>query len=386
MDFTISDEQRELKETARRFARQEMAAVAKRIEADDEPLSRDWLGRYAEMGFLGINVSATYGGLGLGNLDALLVLEEFAKVSSAVAFPIFESCVGPVRAIEHLAGEDLKARVIPRVCTGEITVAVAMSEPEAGTALTDLKTKGEVRDGTVVLNGTKRWCSGGGHADGYVVYCRLSDAPGAKGIGAVYVERDTVGVTFGERERLMGFRGIPSSDIFFDNVEVPSANVILPAGGFGRLMAAFDLERCGNATMSLGQASGALEDVLEYVQERRQFGKPIVEFQAVQLKLAEMAMQVEAARLLVYRAAVNAEDGLPSVFDSSVAKCFANEMAWAVTGMAVQLMGGYGYAREFPMERRMRDAWGWGIAGGTIDIQKVNIAAAMVGRRFDQRT
>ena len=386
MDFTISDEQRELKETARRFARQEMAAVAKRIEADDEPLSRDWLGRYAEMGFLGINVSATYGGLGLGNLDALLVLEEFAKVSSAVAFPIFESCVGPVRAIEHLAGEDLKARVIPRVCTGEITVAVAMSEPEAGTALTDLKTKGEVRDGTVVLNGTKRWCSGGGHADGYVVYCRLSDAPGAKGIGAVYVERDTVGVTFGERERLMGFRGIPSTDIFFDNVEVPPANVILPAGGFGRLMAAFDLERCGNATMSLGQASGALEDVLEYVQERRQFGKPIVEFQAVQLKLAEMAMQVEAARLLVYRAAVNAEDGLPSVFDSSVAKCFANEMARSVTGMAVQLMGGYGYAREFPMERRMRDAWGWGIAGGTIDIQKVNIAAAMVGRRFDQRT
>ena len=385
MDFTISDEQRELKETAHRFARQEMAAVAKRIEADDEPLSRDWLGRYAEMGFLGINVSATYGGLGLGNLDALLVLEEFAKVSSAVAFPIFESCVGPVRAIEHLAGEDLKARVIPRVCTGEITVAVAMSEPEAGTALTDLKTKGEVRDGTVVLNGTKRWCSGGGHADGYVVYCRLSDAPGAKGIGAVYVERDTVGVTFGERERLMGFRGIPSSDIFFDNVEVPSANVILPAGGFGRLMAAFDLERCGNATMSLGQASGSLEDVLEYVQERRQFGKPIVEFQAVQLKLAEMAMQVEAARLLVYRAAVNAEDGLPSVFDSSVAKCFANEMARSVTGMAVQLMGGYGYAREFPMERRMRDAWGWGIAGGTIDIQKVNIAAAMVGRRFDQR-
>lgn len=386
MDFTISDEQRDLKETARRFARQEMAVVAKRIEAEDEPLSGDWLGRYAEMGFLGINVSATYGGLGLGNLDALLVLEEFAKVSSAVAFPIFESCVGPVRAIEHLAGEDLKARVIPRVCAGEITVAVAMSEPEAGTALTDLKTRGEVRDGTVVLNGTKRWCSGGGHADGYVVYCRLSDAPGAKGIGAVYVERDTAGVTFGERERLMGFRGIPSSDIFFDNVEVPSANVILPAGGFGRLMAAFDLERCGNATMSLGQASGALEDVLEYVQERKQFGKPIVEFQAVQLKLAEMAMQVEAARLLVYRAAVNAEDGLPSVFDSSVAKCFANEMARAVTGMAVQLMGGYGYAKEFPMERRMRDAWGWGIAGGTIDIQKVNIAAAMVGRRFDQRT
>ncbi len=385
MDVTLSDEQHDLKETARRFARQEMAAVAERIEADGQPLSRDWLKRYAEMGFLGINVSATYDGLGLGNLDALLVLEEFAKVSSAVAFPIFESCVGPVRAIEHFAAEDLKARVISGVCKGEITVAVAMSEPEAGTALTDLKTRGEVRDGAVVLNGTKRWCSGGGHAEGYVVYCRLSDAPGAKGIGAVYVERDTAGVTFGEPERLMGFRGIPSADIFFDNVEVPSANVVLPAGGFGKLMAAFDLERCGNATMSLGQASGALEDVLEYVQERKQFGKPIVEFQALQLKLAEMAMHIEAARLLVHRAAVNAENGLPSVFDSSVAKCFANEMARAVTGLAVQLMGGYGYSKEYPMERRMRDAWGWGIAGGTIDIQKVNIAAAMVGRRFDQR-
>ncbi len=160
---------------------------------------------------------------------------------------------------------------------------------------------------------------------------------------------------------------------------------MVPAGGFRKLMEAFDLERCGNATMSLGQASGALEDVLEYVQQREQFGKALVEFQAVQMKLAEMAMRVEAARLLIWRAAVNAEQGLPSIFDSSIAKCFANEMVREVTGAAVQLMGGYGYSKEYPMERRLRDAWGWGIAGGTIDIQKVNIASAMVGRRFDQR-
>jgi butyryl-CoA dehydrogenase len=150
-------------------------------------------------------------------------------------------------------------------------------------------------------------------------------------------------------------------------------------------MEAFDLERCGNATMSLAQASGALGDVVNYVQERKQFGKPIVDFQAVQLKLAEMQMQVEAARLLIYRAASNAEDGLPNMLDSSVAKCFANEISRAVAGSAVQLMGGYGYSKEYPAERRLRDAWGWGIAGGTIDIQKVNIAAALVGRRFDQR-
>ena len=150
-------------------------------------------------------------------------------------------------------------------------------------------------------------------------------------------------------------------------------------------MEAFDLERCGNATMALAQASGALEDALDYVQERRQFGKPIVEFQAVQLALAEMAMRVEAARLLIHRAAWAAGSGLPSVYDSSVAKCFANEIAREVAGRAVQLLGGYGYSRAYPMERRLRDAWGWGIAGGTIDIQKINIAAALVGRRFDQR-
>ncbi len=385
MDFTLSDQQRDLQDAARRFAREQMTAVAEEVETGGGPLDRAHVRRYAEMGFLGINVPEQYGGLGLGNLDALVVLEEFAKVSSAVAFPIFESSVGPVRAIEHFAGEELKERIIPAVCRGEIIVAVAMSEPEAGTALTDLRTRAEAKGDAFVLNGAKRWCSGGGHSDGYVVYCRLSEDLGAKGIGAIYVERDTPGVTFGEQEQLMGFRGIPSSDIFFDNVEVPAENLIVPAGGFPKLMAAFDLERCGNATMCLAQASGALEDVLDYVQERHQFGKPIVDFQAVQLKLADMAMRVEASRLLIYRAARNAEMGLPGIYDSSLAKCFSNEMAREVTGMAVQLMGGYGYSKDYPMERRFRDAWGWGIAGGTIDIQKVNIAAAMAGRRFDQR-
>ncbi len=385
MDFTLSEEQQALQTAAREFARREMMAVAEQTERDARPLSRDWVKRYAEMGFLGVNVPTRYGGLGLGNVEAFLVLEEFAKISSAVAFPIFESVVGPVRAIEHFATEALKTRVIPAVCRGEMMIAVAMSAPEAGTALTDLRTRAEVRGDRIVLNGAKRWCSGGGHSDAYLVYCRLSEVPGAKGIGAVYVERDTPGLTFGEQEQLMGFRGIPECDLFFDEVSVPAEHLVVPAGGFSRLMRAFDLERCGNATMALGQAAAALEDALVWVQERRQFGKPIVEFQAVQLKLAEMAMRVEASRLLIYRAAQNAEGGLPTILDSSIAKCVANEAARDVTGMAVQLLGGYGYSREYPVERRMRDAWGWGIAGGTIDIQKVNIASALVGRRFDQR-
>src|SRR3546814_428270 len=195
-----------------------------------------------------------------------------------------------------------------------------MSEPDAGTALTDLKTKAVDRDDHFVLNGQKRWCSGGGHADAYVVYTKLSDAPGAKGIGALYVEKDMKGVSFGERERLMGFRGIPSADIFFDDVKVPKENLIVPAGGFRQLMEAFDLERCGNATMCLAIAQSALDQALGYVQERKAFGKALVEFQAVQMKLAEMAIRVEASRLLIWRAATNAEDGLPSGLDSPLAK------------------------------------------------------------------
>ena len=385
MDFTLTDEQRALQAAAREYARRRLPALAQEIEESGEPPSHSLIAEFAGHGFLGINVPEALGGLGLGNLEALIVLEEFGKISSAVAFPVFESCVGPVRAIERFAPGELKQRIVPRVCSGEIVVAIAMSEPAAGSALTDLTTRAEISGDRIVLNGTKRWCSGGGHADGYVVYCRMSDAPGAKGIGAVYVEKDAAGLSFGKREALMGFRGVPSSDLFLDQCAVPLANIVVTAGGFKRLMEAFDLERCGNATMALAQASGALEDVVDYVQERRQFGRPIVEFQAVQLRLAEMQIKVDAARLLIWRAACNAEAGLPSVLESSMAKCYANEIAREVTGHAVQLMGGYGYSREYPMERRLRDAWGWGIAGGAIDIQKVNIAAAMVGRRFDQR-
>lgn len=385
MDFQLSSEQVELQETVRRYARERLPSIAERIEKTGEPPSHDLVREFAEMGFLGVNIPEEFGGLGLGNLEALIVIEEVAKVSAAVAFPIFESCVGPVRAIERFAADELRNEIVPAVCRGDKVVAIAMSEPNAGSALTDLSTRGVIENGRCTINGNKRWCSGGGHADGYLVYTRLSDDPGANGIGAVYVEKDTPGLSFGEQENLMGFRGVPSSDIYFDNVTVPEKNVVLPAGGFKKLMTAFDLERCGNATMALAQASGALEDAIDYVQERKQFGRPIIDFQAVQLKLAEMQMQVEAARLLIYRAACNAQQGMPSMLDSSVAKCYANEIARTVTGTAVQLLGGYGYSKEYPMERRMRDGWGWGIAGGSIDIQKINIASALVGRRFNQR-
>ncbi len=386
MNFELSEDQRALQETARRFAERELPALAREVEESGEPISSRWLKRYAELGVLGVNTRSEYGGLGLPHLDAFIVMEEFAKVSVGVAFPVFECCAGPVRIVEALGEDSLRERIVPMAAGGEMLVAISMSEPDAGTALTDLRTRARFDGDDIVIDGTKRWCSGAGHSGGYVVFCRFDERPGASGIGAVFVERDAKGLTFGSQETLMGFRGVPSADMAFDGVHVPKSHLLVGPGGFGKLMGLFNIERLGNATMALGVAAGALEQVTAYVQERRQFGKPIVDFQAVQIRLAEMAMKVEAARLMIHRAAANAGTGLPDLHEAALAKCYANEITRDVAAAAMQLMGGYGYAAEYGMERRLRDSYGWGIAGGTIDIQKVNIAAGLVGRRFSQRS
>lgn len=385
MDFRLTDEQIAIQESARTFAQGELPNLADRLDIESAPVPRDWLARYADMGFLGINTPQAYGGMGLPLLDALIVIEEFAKISVAVGFPVFECAVGPVRAIERYGTTTLRDRVIPRTVSGDLLIAISMSEPDAGTALSDLRTRADIKGNEIVINGAKRWCSGAGHSGAYVVFCRFEEIPGAAGVGAVFVEKDTAGLTFGQQEQLMGFRGVPSADMYFDNVRVPAENLIVGPGGFSKLMGTFNIERLGNATMALGAASGALEQVTRYVQDRRQFGKTVIDFQAVQLRIAEMAMQIEASRLMIYRAASTLVDGLPDLTLASMAKCYANEMTRAVTGTAMQLMGGYGYARDYGMERRMRDAWGWGIAGGTIDIQKINITSGLIGRRFNQR-
>lgn len=385
MDFSLNAQQTALQETVRRFARSELTTTAADVEANDHAPGADVLKKFADLGLLGVNLPVDYGGGGMGHFEAVLVLEEVAKVSVAVAFPVFESSFGPALAIANFASPAMCQRILPKVCSGEMVIAVSMSEPDAGTALTDLTTRAQINGDKVILNGTKRWCSGAGHADAYVVYCRMSDEPGAKGIGAVLVDKDSAGLSFGKREQHMGFRGVHSADMFFDSVEVSEENIIVPAGGFRKLMEAFDLERCGNTTMSLACAQSAFDYVLDYVQQRRQFGKPLVDFQAVQLALAEMKMKLDASRLLLYRAVTNAANDLPGVGESSIAKCFANEMTREVTGKAMQLMGGYGYSSEYPIEQKMRDAWGWGIAGGAIDVQKTNIAASLIGRRFNQR-
>ena len=199
------------------------------------------------------------------------------------------------------------------------------------------------------------------------------------------VEAGTPGVSFGSQEKLMGFRGIPSADIYFDDVVLPASSLVLGPGNFRTLFTSFAIERLGNATMSLALGQAALDKTLVYVQERRQFGRPIVEFQSVQTLVADMVLKVEAARLLIYRAAGNAGTGLPDPLEVSVAKCTANEMAKTVTDLAIQVHGGNGYSEEYGLERLHRDAHGWAIAGGTPVMQRTRIVSELLGRTFNQR-
>ncbi len=385
MDFTLSSEQIELQDSVRKFAKNELTTVAAEIERTGKPPTKKIIQKFSDMGFLGVNLPQKYGGLGMSNFEAVLVLEEVAKISIALAFPVFESCFGPALAISYFASEKLKEKTLFKVCSGNMILAVAMSEPHAGSALTDLSTSATISNGRILVSGTKRWCSGASHADAYVVYCKMSNERGANGIGAVLIEKNLPGLSFGKKERHMGWRGVVSADMHFDNVSLPLENIVLPAGGFKKLMKAFDLERCGNTTMSLACAQSAFDYVLNYVQERKQFGKQLIDFQAVQISIAEMKMKLDASRMLLYRAVTNTGGKLPTAGESSIAKCYANEICREVTGKAMQLMGAYGYSSDYPIEQKFRDSWGWGIAGGAIDIQKTNIAASLIGRRFNQR-
>ena len=385
LGFDLTPEQQQLRELAAEVARERYAPLAEQWDRERTSLPVEEVKRLADLGFLGIAIPEEYGGHGGTLLDALIVQEELAKVCRPAAFQVFETNVGPVRVIEFFGTEEQKRSYLPRVATGELTMAIGISEPEAGSAATDMKTRGR-RDGDdLVITGNKRWISNGGHADHYLVYCRLNDEPGSKAIGAVIVPADTPGVSFGAPERLMGFRGIPSADIYLDEVRVPATNVVVEAGGFRDLFGVFSIERLGNATMSLAIGQASLDRAAAYVQEREQFGRPLVDFQNVQMTIATMAMQVEAARLLIYRAAVNGGHGLPVPYEVSLAKCFANEMGKQVSDLAMQLHGGNGYSEEYGIERLHRDSHGWAIAGGTPAIQRVRITSELLGRPFNQR-
>lgn len=382
----MADEFAEIRELAARVANDVYGPIAESMDVNRTPVTREQRMRLGELGFLGIAHPEEYGGSGAPLAQALTVVEEFAKVCRPAAFQVFEANTGPAQVIAHLGTEEQKRRWLPAIVSGEKTMAVGISEPDAGSAATDMRTTAKVVNGTVVVNGNKRWISNGGEADQYVVYCRLSDAPGSKGIGAVVVDKETPGFSFGASERLMGFRGIPSADLYFDNVEVSEENIVVPAGGFGKLFGIFSIERLGNTTMSLAIGQAALDKTLKYVEEREQFGKQLVEFQSIQVMLADMVLAVEGARLLRDDAVASiGPDGLPDPLKVSLAKCTANEMAKRVSDLAMQIHGGNGYTEEYGLERLHRDAHGWAIAGGTPTMQRVRIVSEVLGRKFDQR-
>ncbi|MEV6985399.1 acyl-CoA dehydrogenase family protein [Sphaerisporangium sp. NPDC051017] len=383
--FELTEEQRDLRELAAQVGAEQYAPRAREWDARREHLPRAERQRLAQLGLLALTLPEEYGGGGRPLIDALIILEELAKASPVAAWPVFEASTGPARVLHMFGTEEQKKRYLPAVAAGDTTIAVAISEPDAGSAATDATTTARIEGDEVVLNGTKRWCSGAGFSEKYLVYARFDNERGAAGIGAVLVDKDAPGLEFGPQEELMGFRGIGSADMFLTNVRVPVDDIIVPKGGFRNLFTAFSVERLGNSTMSLAIGQTALDRTAKYVQERKQFGKEIIEFQAIQGALADMVVQVEAARLLIYRAALNAGTGAPVTVEASIAKRFANEMAKKVSDLAIQLHGGYGYSAEYEIERLHRDAHGWALAGGTPTMQRLRIASEYLGRRFDQR-
>ncbi|KRA25270.1 butyryl-CoA dehydrogenase [Microbacterium sp. Root61] len=381
-----ADELVQLREEVRRFAHARYADRAREWDAARQPVTAEERLFLGQQGYLGIAIPEAYGGSGGKYQEALVVVEELGRVYASAAFQVFEANTGPAQAILAWGTEELKQRYLPAIARGEVTMAVAISEPDAGSAATDMRTKAEIKGDRIVLNGRKRWISNGGEADAYLVYARMSDAPGSRGIGAVVVDAGTPGLSFGERERLMGFRTVPSADVVFDDVEVPLENLVVrPPDGFKKLFGAFSIERLGNTTMSIALAQEALDRTVRYVQEREQFGRPIADFQAVQLTLADMLIAVESARLLRDRAVESLDRGELSVLEVSLAKCAANEMARVVTAKAIELHGGNGYTEEFELERFHRDSHGWALAGGTPAIQKMRIASELLGRSVSQR-
>ncbi len=385
MDFNLTDEQRMLIETLRTMGeREKYKELAQQIDARAE-FPYHLIPKFAELGLLGMTLSPAYGGGGQPGIHAVLAIEELAKYSPMIAAPVFESNVGPVRVVDLFGTEEQKLAIIPGVCRGEVSVSVCMTEPEAGSDLTSLSTHA-VEDGDgFILNGRKTFITGGGHASHYMVYTRFGDIKGYKGIGGLIVEHGMPGFSFGRQEEYMGLRGMPSCDLIFEDVKVPKANLVVKPGDFVKLMSTFDIERCGNAAMCLGIAGGALEAARAYAMERHAFGRPICDFQAIQFMIVDMAMRLDAARLLVYRAAAGAGQGLPSIYEASMAKCYANEMVIDVTNTAMQVFGGYGYSKEFPIERMLRDGRAWCVAGGTVQMLRITLASFLFGRRFDQR-
>ena len=378
----LTEEQREIQNVAREFAASEIAPNAERWDREaffDESL----IGKLGALGLLGMMLPEEYDGLGLDTKTYLMALEEIAAAdaSTAVLMSVHNSL--PTQMILRFGTDEQKQRFLPRMARGELLGAFALSEPEAGSDAASLATQA-VRDGDGwILNGAKSWVTTGSHA-GVIVAMARTDTPelrrGARGIGAFIVTPDLAGFSVGKKENKLGLRASPTVSLSFDNMRVPDANLLGdPSHGFIYALQSLDNGRLGIAAQALGIARAALELSLAYAAERKQFGHAISEFQAIQFKLADMAMRIDAGRSLLYATADAKDRGEPIKHFGAMSKLFASETAMWATTEAIQIFGGYGYVKDYPVERLFRDAKVTEIYEGTSEIQRVVIARELLG-------
>jgi alkylation response protein AidB-like acyl-CoA dehydrogenase len=378
MNFELTEEHLMIREAARNFAQTELLpGVIERDEKQEFP--KEQIKKMGELGLMGMMVDPKYGGGGMDTISYVLAMEEISKIdaSASVSMSVNNSLV--CWGLEKFGTEAQKQKYLVPLASGQIIGAFCLSEPEAGSDATSQHTMAEDKGDYYLLNGTKNWITNGNSASVYLVIAQTDVAKGHRGINALIVERDMPGFVVGKKEDKMGIRGSDTHSLMFTDVKVPKENRIGEDGfGFKFAMKTLTGGRIGIASQALGIASGAYELALKYSKERKAFGKPISEHQAISFKLADMAMEIEAARLLCLQAAYLKDVGKPFDKESAMAKLFASEVAMRVTTEAVQVHGGYGYVKEFHVERMMRDAKITQIYEGTSEIQRVVISRSVL--------
>jgi alkylation response protein AidB-like acyl-CoA dehydrogenase len=380
MDFALTETQQMFQDSVHRFADNELKKGAlSRAHSLEYPWDVSKL--MAEQGLIGITIPEQEGGQGGTLLDAVLAIEQVGLACPRSADIIQAGNFGAIRVLAEFGSEDQKHRYLSPLLDGRYLIAVAMTERDAGSAITELKTRA-IPDGKGFrVRGSKIFTTHSVHANLFLVYVRYEEGLG--GIGSVLVERDTPGLNFGTPANFMS--GEQWAEIHFDDVYVPGENVLFGPGGFKKQIAGFNVERLGNSARSLALGRYAYLAARDYARNRKQFGRPLCEFQGIQWKFATMKMELDASQLLLYRAATNADRGFPSAEETSIAKAYCNRAGFNVASEALQVMGATGYTQELLVEYCFRRTRGWMIAGGAVEIMMNRIAEHVFGRRFPQR-
>ena len=380
MDFHLSPEQAQFRDSVLRFSQQHLASGA-RDRAHKAEYPWDVARLMAKQGLLGITLPEADGGQGGNLMDAVIAIETVASVCPRSADVVQAGNFGPIRVLAEYGSALHKQRFLKKLLSGEAVISVGMTEPDAGSAVTDLKTTATPEGDGYRINGSKIFTTHSSYADVILTYVRFG--PGVGGIGSVLIEKSAPGVRRGKPSTFMS--GEEWTELHFDNVHVPAEMVLLKEGGFKKQIGGFNVERLGNASRSLALGRYAFERARAWALERKQFGRLLAEFQGLQWKFAEMKMQLDAAQLLLYRAASNADRGFPSPEETAIAKAYCNQAGFAVANEALQVMGGMGYSQEELVEYCLRRCRGWMIAGGSVEILKNRIAEGIFGRSFSQR-